>query len=104
MTARQGLGKALSLKQFLQRLESLKLYRDILRATYTMDADSRGFLQDQARLEFKAQKDETDAREIRLLQAHGRQRLEETLGMMKMAQGLGGRSSQDQPSCEKPHE
>ncbi|EGD80631.1 hypothetical protein PTSG_01219 [Salpingoeca rosetta] len=67
-----------SLRQFMLRRDVMVLYRDMFRTIREVnDSYYREYLRDWVRTEFKNHIKETDEREIQLLVAQGRKRLQE---------------------------
>ncbi|KAF7650768.1 hypothetical protein LDENG_00120930 [Lucifuga dentata] len=69
---------ALTFKQFLQRQNTLRLYRDMLRTIRRVpDEADRKYLRDWARDEFKRNKSATDQDAIRMMIMQAKNHLEE---------------------------
>ena len=76
----------LSLKHFTMQVEGRKLYRQVLRAIKSLDADTAAGVREAAREQFESHRDETDVERLRILLVDG----QHSLDQMKAA--LGGSS------------
>jgi len=78
--------KVLSLKQFMQRQDVIRLYRDCFRAVRLVDdPDYKVYLKSQVRGRFSNHKDEEDGMEIKVLVKQGRIELNQFMQLVDCA-------------------